>query len=377
MLDVIKITQDLIRMNTINPPGNEAIAAKFIGKILSNFGFDVKYHSFKNETRLHVIAEIGITEHYDPLVFSGHFDTVPNGSQQWSDNPLSGKIEDGKIFGRGSSDMKSGLASIVCAVIETISEEVPSCGIRLILTAGEEIGCEGANDLMKSKINYGNASAIIIAEPTSNIPAIAHKGALFINVTTTGKTAHSSMPLLGSNAIYKAARAIGKIEVLTFDVEEDRLLGYPTINVGMIQGGKNVNSVPDKTSFTIDIRSTSKLNNSDAIEILKKKLGNEVIISPFVDNGVMYNDEDNDFVKIVNKICEIEKLKGNYAKALPYTTDGAVLQPFYNNVPTIILGPGQPEQAHQTDEFCYTKDIIESVKIYKNIISEWSEHLAK
>ena len=106
-----------------------------------------------------------------------------------------------------------------------------------------------------------------------------------------------------------------------------------------------------------------------------KALYDEMIISPFVDNGVIYNDEDTDFVKIVNQICEVEKLEGNYTKALPYTTDGAVLQPFFNNVPTIILGPGQPEQAHQTDEFCYTKDIIESVKIYKIIIFEWSEHI--
>lgn len=377
MLEVIKITQDLIRMDTINPPGNEGIAANYIGNILSKGGLDVKYHSFKNETRLHVIAEIGISKLYDPIVFTGHFDTVPIGSKQWSDNPLSGKIEKGKIFGRGSSDMKSGVASIVCAVLEIIDEMVPTCGIRLILTAGEEIGCEGANDLMKSDIDFGSASAIIVAEPTSNIPAIAHKGALFINATTTGKTAHSSMPQLGSNAIYKAARAIAKIEKFKFEVEEDKLLGYPTLNVGMIQGGKNANSIPDEASFTIDVRTTSKLTNSDALEILKRELGEEIKLSPFVDTGAVYNDESIDFVKIVNKICHVDKLDDNYTKALPYATDGAVLQQFYNGVPTMILGPGQPELAHQIDEFCYTEKIIQSVKIYKNIIAEWSEHIVK
>lgn len=377
MLDVIKITQDLIRLNTVNPPGNEAIAANYIGNILSNSGLDVKYHSFKDKTRLHVIAEIGITEHYDPLVFTGHFDTVPNGSQQWSYNPLGGKIIDDKIFGRGSSDMKSGLASIVCAVIETIDENVPTCGIRLILTAGEEIGCEGANDLIKSDIDFGKASAIIVGEPTANIPAIAHKGSLYINVTAKGKTAHSSMPQLGSNAIYKAAKAIVKIEQFKFDVEEDKLLGYPTINVGMIQGGKNVNSVPDEVKFTIDVRSTSNLKNSDALQILKKELEDDLIIIPFVDTGIVYNDEDTDFVKIVNKICDVDRFKGNYTKALPYATDGAILQKIYNGVPTMILGPGQPEQAHQTDEFCYTEKIINSVNIYKSIIAKWSEHIVR
>ena len=93
------------------------------------------------------------------------------------------------------------------------------------------------------------ASAIIIGEPTGNIPAIGHKGAIYLNAVALGKTAHSSMPELGINAIYKAAQAISKIEAFRFDSEKDALLGFPTINVGKINGGMNINSVPDRAGI--------------------------------------------------------------------------------------------------------------------------------
>ena len=369
--DVIELSRKLVAFNTCNPPGNEAEIARYVGKILSDNGFNVTYHQFKDKKRLHLIAEKGITDTIDPIVFSGHFDTVPIGSEKWSAAPYGGEIINDKLFGRGSSDMKSGVAAFVSSSIEVFKNNPPRSGIRIILTAGEETGCEGATDLVKSSKNLGTASALIVAEPTANVPAIGHKSSLFINAFTKGITAHSSMPHLGDNAIYKAARAINLIENLQFDVEEDSLLGNPTINVGMVNGGKNVNSVPDSAQFSIDIRSTSKLKNSDALRILKSQLGGDIELIPFVNTGIVYTAETDSFVQLVYKICDIEKMDEMFPKSLPYTTDGAILQAHYNNVPTVILGPGQPECAHQTDEFCFIDKIYEAVELYKKIIFEW------
>jgi succinyl-diaminopimelate desuccinylase len=178
------------------------------------------------------------------------------------------------------------------------------------------------------------------------------------------------MPELGENAIYKAARAISKIEKFQFNAEKDNLLGFPTINVGKMSGGLNLNSVPDHAEFTIDVRSTTKVNHADILKRLKNELGEEVSLEVLVDLNAVSTDESSGFVQLVYDVCKVDRSDNNFPKALPYLTDGSVLQPAFNGVPTVILGPGQPEMAHQTDEFIYVDKLEQSVGIFKNIILE-------
>jgi succinyl-diaminopimelate desuccinylase len=369
-MDVISLTQKLISFNTINPPGNEALLAEFIGGILAENGFSVEYINY-DEGRKHLIAEKGVSSSGNPLIFSGHFDTVPLGNQTWSFNPMIGDIEGDKIYGRGSSDMKSALAAMICALIDLTAKEIPKDGIRLILTAAEELGCHGIQQIVKDYNLPDNASAIVIGEPTGNVPAIGHKGAIYLNAVALGKTAHSSMPELGINAIYRAAHAISKIEAFRFNAEKDVLLGLPTINVGKINGGMNINSVPDRAEFTIDIRTTTSVNHDEILDRLSRELGSEIALEKLVDLKPVHTDEQDPFVQLVYKICLKEDVREPLPLALSYLTDGSVLQDYYGQIPTIILGPGQPEMAHKTDEFCYISKIEQAVSIYKNIILKW------
>ena len=365
--DVILLTRKLISFNTVNPEGNEENIARFVGKLLMDNGFAIGFNQLA-VNRLTLIAEKGLSTISPPIVLTGHFDTVPLGEKQWVEDPFSGTIKEGKIFGRGTSDMKGGLAAMIIASIEAFKDSAPKGGVRLIFTAAEEPGCHGAKHLADTGYNLGSASAIIVGEPTSNIPAIGHKGALYLKLSASGKTAHSSMPELGVNAIYKAARAITTIENFRFGADPDQLHGYPTINVGLINGGKNINSVPDYAEFTIDIRSTTKIKHSEILKRIGDELGNEITIEKLVDLPPVSSSEDFPFVQIVYSVCDIDRGKGFIRKSLPYMTDGAVLQELYGGVPTVILGPGEAVMAHQTDEFCYTNKIIEAVEIYKNII---------
>ena len=253
MYEPVELTRKLIQFDTVNPPGNEKEIALFIGDLILENGFAINYHVFE-ENRLHLIAEKGVSPEKNPIVFSGHLDVVPLGTRKWDVEPFSGEIVNGKIFGRGSSDMKGGVAAMLVAAIEAFNENPPVEGIRIVLTAGEELGCQGATQLVSTYHKLGKAKAIIIAEPTSNNPIIGHKGGLYLNISIQGISAHSSMPELGDNAIYKAAHAITKIEQWDFSGIEDSILGVPTINVGKITGGQNLNSVPDHAEFTIDFR---------------------------------------------------------------------------------------------------------------------------
>jgi succinyl-diaminopimelate desuccinylase len=365
--DVISLTQKLVSFNTVNPPGNEQEIARYVGNLLADNEFAIDYHQLATN-RLTLIAEKGLSGERPPIVLTGHFDTVPLGEKFWTEDPFSGTIKDGKLYGRGTSDMKAGVAAMIVASIQVFQESAPKGGVRLIFTAGEEPGCHGAKHLADTNYNMGQASAIIVGEPTSNIPAIGHKGALYLKVSASGKTAHSSMPELGDNAIYKVARAITKIENFNFQVEKDNLHGFPTINVGLISGGKNLNSVPDHAGFTIDIRSTRKVKHSDLLLRLSGELGEGISIETLVDLPSVSSSETSPFVQLVYAVCGIDPENVTIRKSLPYMTDGAVLQQLYNGIPTIILGPGQAEMAHKTDEFCYTAKIEEAVEIYKNII---------
>lgn len=369
-MDVISLTRKLLSFNTINPPGNEEEIAKFVGGLLSGHGFKIEYPVFEDK-RLHLIAEKGLSSKRPPIVLSGHFDTVPPGKKSWSFDPFTGEVNDGKILGLGSSDMKGGLAAMILASIGAFIETTPEGGIRLIFSAGEELGCQGVSKLIKEKRGLGEASAIIVGEPTANLPVTGHKGALYLKAITSGKTAHSSMPELGVNAIYKAARSIMKIIDFNFEAQPDPLLGYPTINVGTISGGMNINSIPDHAEFTIDIRSTTKVDHSKILNKLTREIGDETVIETLVDLKPVFTSENDPFVQIVYDICDVERMRNGFPKALPYLTDGSVLQKSYNDAPTVILGPGQPEMAHQTDEFCNIDKLERAVNIYKNIILKW------
>jgi succinyl-diaminopimelate desuccinylase len=261
-MDVVSLTKKLLSFNSINPPGNEAGIARYTGDLLERNGFQVRYYTFSDE-RLHLVAERGLSGSKPPIVLSGHFDIVPLGVKKWTVDPFAGEVRDDKIWGRGSSDMKGGLAAMICASVEAFGNCAPEGGVRLIFTAAEELGCQGARQLVKVMNDSTGARAVIVGEPTANQPAIGHKGAIYLNAVTSGKTAHSSMPHLGDNAIYKAAASILKARDFQFDAEKDELLGYPTINVGKMSGGINLNSVPDHAEFSIDIRTTAKLDHKD------------------------------------------------------------------------------------------------------------------
>lgn len=372
--DLISLTRELISINTVNPPGNESALALRLGDLLAQNGFEIDLPEYE-ENRLHLVAEKGTGGPLAPLVLSGHLDTVPLGDKTWTRGPFSGDIEGDRLYGRGSSDMKGGVAAMTMAAIEAMAVASPEGGVRLIFSAGEEMGCMGVQQLVKSCSKLGKARAVIVGEPTANMPAIGHKGALYLKASIKGKTAHSSMPGLGVNAIYKAARCISKIETFRFTADKDPLLGFPSINVGKMEGGMNINSVPDHAEFTIDVRSTSRMEHRGVLEQLRRELGEELQMETLVDLGPVSTPETDPFVQLAYAVCRVYTGDPDWPRSLPYLTDGSVLQAYYGGVPTIILGPGEPAMAHRTDEYCSIKKLMQAVSIYKNIILKSShEH---
>ena len=273
--DSVALTQSLVRIDTVNPPGLEERCVGLLAGLLSDAGFACRTHEFAPH-RTSLVARIGgrpgATGARAPLCFTGHVDVVPLGRAAWQHDPFGAAIVDGRLYGRGSSDMKSGVAAFVAAAIaraDRLREQADDGpGLSLIITAGEETGCEGAFAMAASAQGrelLGTAGALVVAEPTSNAPLLGHKGAFWLSARALGTTAHGSMPERGDNAIYKIARAALALEGFEFETGAHPLMGAPTLNVGSVSGGLNINSVPDAAELGIDIRSVAGQSHEKAL----------------------------------------------------------------------------------------------------------------
>lgn len=367
------MARKLIAMNTVNPPGTERACAEYIGRMLEDAGFTVAYYQFDTD-RVSLVARLAGNGNTPPLCLSGHLDTVPLGTAPWRRDPFRGEIEGDRIYGRGASDMKGGVAAMLLAALRMSRLPALKSGLTLVFTAGEETGCQGAMHLAGLKTVLGTAGAMIVGEPTSNYPMIGHKGALRLEVWTKGVSAHGSMPEQGDNAIHKAADAVMRLKDLDFGVPPHPLLGGPTLNIGTISGGMSINSVPDQASLGVDIRLVPGQKAEDVLELVRSALSGEVQIMVMEQAGSIATDHAHPFVQSVYEDMEALLSKRPQPATAPYFTDASVLTPAFGHPPTLIMGPGELTMAHKTDEFCQVSKIEEALEAYTIIARRWCCH---
>ena len=371
--NAIDLTRNLLTFNTMNPPGYEQECAHYIGSLLESVGFQVRYYEFA-PNRTTVVARLHGLGDRPPLCFTGHIDTVPLGAMPWQQDPFSGEIEGNKMYGRGSTDMKSGVAVMISAALKMAQLPTPKAGLTLVLTAGEETCCQGAYHLANLDIDtvLGEAGAIVVGEPTANYPWIGHKGAVRFEIRTKGVTAHASMPDQGVNAVYKAAQAILKLQAFDFHVHPHPILGKPTLNVGTISGGLNINSVPDHCAIGVDIRTIPGQEHTKIHQQLQDVLGSDVDIELLNEAQSIETDEQHEWIQSIFRLVEPYLKTRPVATGATFFTDASVLTPTFGYPPTIILGPGEPDMAHKTDEFCEISKIEEGEEIYTRIAEAWN-----
>jgi succinyl-diaminopimelate desuccinylase len=365
-MNPVELTRKLVRFPSLNPPGQEQECAHYLAGLLEQAGLALELHEFA-PGRPSMVARLRGTSDLKPLAFTGHLDVVPLGEKAWSAPPFAADINDGKLFGRGSSDMKAGVAAFVAAVVAEARRNTLRRGITLVITAGEETGCEGAFHLAKVGA-LGPAELLIVAEPSSNLPVIAHKGSVRLRISAKGRTAHSSMPELGDNAIYKIADWIRRIEALEFNEHAHPLLGRTTASVTTVSGGQNINSVPDSAAFTVDFRTVPSHDHGELVAHIRRLCGDEASIDVVTDFKGFATAPDDTATEPLMSILEGRMGHRPSPAGAPYFTDASALVPGFDNVATVVIGPGEAAQCHQTDEFCYVHRIDEAFEIYGELI---------
>lgn len=369
-IDEIALTRQLVRIDTRNPPGDERNAADLVGQLLGAAGFRVRYHELAPR-RTSVIAEIGDIAARPPLCLTGHLDTVPLGSAHWSHDPFAAEIVGDRLYGRGATDMKGGVAAILTAAVRLSDRLRDAAGLTLILTASEEGGCLGSEDLIRQDGLLIEPGALLVAEPTSNYPCVGHRGAVKFTATFPGRTAHASMPNLGINAVYAAARAVTGLAEYDFAVPAHPFMGTPSLNVGTFQGGDAINSVPDEAVIGVDIRTIPGVGHAQLLTHVAALLGHNTRLDVFQDMPPVWTDPQSEWASRVLRIWS--DFTGDLAvpRVLPYNTDAGNFRKLWPDVPTIILGPGEPGMCHQTDEYCTVGEISQATRMYEQLIADW------
>lgn len=365
---VLELTRQLIRTRSINPPGDEKHCAALLGGMLDQAGFEVALYDYAN-SRTSLIAHLAGPADSAPICLTGHLDTVPLGAAPWKHNALTADVVGDRLYGRGSSDMKSGVAAMTMAGIAIARLPARKAGLVLVFTAGEETGCDGSRYLRELDV-LPKAGALLVGEPTSNIPIIGHKGALWLEAEFAGLTAHGSTPEQGDNAVIKAARGVLRLADHDFHVCH-QFLGKPTLNVASLHGGMNINSVPDRASIQIDVRTVPGQDNAAICNEIAALLAEHASLSRIVDVDPVASDPQNEWISSVFDLCERTTGQRFDSQGASFFTDAAVLTGAMGNVPTLILGPGEASQAHKTDEYCFVSRIEAATELYLEIVRRW------
>jgi len=265
---------DLIHMNTV--AADEGVGAQHCASLLDQAGLRTELIDFE-PGREQLLATTTNDSGEAPLTLTGHLDTVPVDVEDWAVDPWSAERDGDRMTGRGTSDMKSGVAAALIAVTEHAARPHRCRGVQVILTSGEETGCDGAMQFPRAALRTGGP--LIVCEPTSNALVPAHKGALWLKLTASGVAAHGSSPELGDNAAVRMARAaVALHDYDSWPSEEG--FGVVTANVGLLRSGVQPNVVPATAELLLDIRTVpaafgrwSGWQCSAAGSVLHRRLG--------------------------------------------------------------------------------------------------------
>ncbi|TDD74294.1 M20 family peptidase [Actinomadura darangshiensis] len=355
--EALELARRLVRLDT--RAGGERAAADLVAGVLDDAGFDVALQE-PVPGRANVIARTGPDASRVPVTFTGHLDTVLADPSGWSFDPLSGEVRGGRLLGRGSSDMKAGVACQIEAAVRASRDG--GCPVQLVFTFGEETGCDGA-----ARVDAPAPSdLLVVAEPTGNRTVLGHKGTLWLRATARGVSAHGSRPELGRNALVALAAAATRVHGHQgWPVSPTH--GPATVNVGTFHAGVQPNLVPDHAEMRIDVRTVPEFGSAEAVARITELCGPEIGIERLVDLPGVATDPAAPGMADVLETLE----PGSSARPPQYATyftDASVLAAKLGEPATVVFGPGDPEQAHVTDETCSVANIESATKAFYTLL---------
>ncbi len=385
--EVIDLTQHLVRMDSVAAPNrpHEIGVARYLAQYLEQAGFEIQLEEVAPQ-RLNLMASFDTGKLGSLLILEGHTDVVTEGERSaWTRDPFSGEIEDGILWGRGSADMKGGLAAAIVAaktIKNLVLEGVLNLRgeLRLLIPCDEEGMMSGIKQMIRHSWHKKNgvvADGAIICEPEELELCLFQRGGIRVAMRFIGKQAHGAMPYAGINPIpwlAKAVLGIGQLEAeLQAKTPAHPLLGKPYITPTVLQAGSlpQLNVMPGEALLALDIRTVPGIDHSEIHTRLRQ------ILDSIADAQTQYEiiddrpwtatDPEAKIVTVLEAASRtVLKREPRYG-GVPGTTDGTFLH--QAGVPIVTIGPGDREIPHQANEFIRIDQLVLSAKLYTEAIA--------
>jgi acetylornithine deacetylase/succinyl-diaminopimelate desuccinylase family protein len=379
MTETTRLLRDLVALPSVNPmrgdiPSDithEHRVTAYLEQFFRSLGVPYERQPVAPE-RENIVARLDIPGAKRTLMFEAHQDTVPVDGMIVP--PFGAHIDGNKLFGRGSCDIKGGMASMLGAFARLVREKPKGCcNVIMACSVDEEATMLGVIELAKRT----KADFAVVAEPTNLNIVHAHKGVVRWNLYTSGRSCHSSTPEQGVNAIYRMANVLTGIELYAAHLKQlpnDPLLGPATISVGVIQGGVGVNTVPDRCRIEIDRRLvTGEDPNEQSAKLmafLKEKAGIDFpfeLTTPHIRMPALSSKGSDEIQELLGAAIDAERGQ-HKIHPVPYGTDAATLA--WAGIPSVVFGPGDIAKAHTVDEWVPLDEVETAANIlYRLVIS--------
>ncbi len=374
---VVELTKALVAVDTRNPPGGERPIAPVLHDALDRWRpawTDVE----PAPGRLSTVARLSHPEGDRPgrktLIINGHLDVVPVRAEDWTHDPFDPEVVDGRLYGRGSADMKGGIAAAICALdVLDRAGRGPACDVVFHLVADEEVGgALGTRVLLERGLITGDAC--LVPEPTDLELCIAERGLLQGHVTVEGRPGHGSRPHDAVSAVAHAARLIVALHGADFDGPVHPLLGQPSANVGVVAGGTAINTVAEFCRFSVDRRLLPGVSEPEAEKELLGRIDAVGI------EGLRYEWQaaafgeaselaaSDPWVATVGDAVERATGRRPGTIGMTFTTDARFVRN-QAGIPAVVCGPGAVEQAHATDEYVTVDRLVDATAAYAELLA--------
>lgn len=367
--ELLEILQTLIYHKSEYPINTEESAARYVKDLLIENGIEAKL-KWVADGRPNVYAELTGSQSGPTLLYNGHLDVVPAG-EGWKSNPFESVVRDGKLYGRGAADMKSGVAAMIYSAIVLKRMGSPFKGkLILFFNVDEERENLGMREFLKEDVS---ADYAVISEPTDLNICIAHKGVARYRLRTNGIPMHAAkVKDDDNNAIINMSILLSALENLNKEIKskKDPVLGNASLTVTEIKGGTAINIVPSKCEIEIDRRLLDGETEEDVLRKMENAL--QSVAEP---NNIEFELENYLFIPATNISMKHKLVKSlqkvieeRYSKETKVEAFGATCEaPFlsiYKGIPTIIYGPGSLNQAHVVDEFVEVQQVIDASQTF-------------
>ncbi|MGH9122200.1 MAG: M20 family metallopeptidase, partial [Acidimicrobiales bacterium] len=308
------------------------------------------------------------------LIVNGHTDVVPVAAQEWTRQPFRATLEGDRLYGRGTADMKGGIAAAICAldVLERAGRS-PACDLVFHLVADEESGGRlGTRALLDAGEMVGDAC--LVPEPTGMAVGVAERGQLRVEVILHGRPGHGSRPREGVSAIEHGAHLVLALHAADFGDPEHPLLGRPTANVGTISGGSGINTVAETCRLGVDRRVLPGVGLEEALAQVRRRiesagvegLNYELEVVEFAEGSEM--PADDPFALGVRDAVEAETGRRPQVVGMTFTTDARFVRN-QAGIPAVVCGPGELAQAHSNDEWVSVERLVDATAAYAELFA--------